>query len=396
MIITVVGLMFGDEGKGHTVAALTTKFNAKANVRFSGGSQAAHRVVHNGKAHIFAQVGSGSAVSSTVRTYLSNQMAVDPLNLAKELKVHQCNGLSDLSHRLIIDSECPIITVYHKALNQARELNREESGVGRISTTGLGVGEVMMDIEEDSIVIRAKDLCGSSSKLKSKIREVLRAKLGVISTFKPRAHSWFLSHISVDRYHAALINLRPLMERCVSGIFNERLDQEIEDGVVILEGSQGTLLDVDCGTKPYITRSKVTLSEADKLLKSYPNGERLNLGVIRGYIIRHGLGPLPSESANLTNLLPDPHTSFNEWQRDFRCGWLDLGLLKYSLQCNDGLHGLVITNLDRLPANSSYFDFDGKQIMMSSPETVIEEFIYPMKLYVYGTSWGEEGPWVWR
>ena len=85
MVVTVIGLMFGDEGKGHTVSELTRKLNAGAIVRFSGGSQAAHRVVYKGRSHIFAQIGSGSVVSPTVKTYLSSQMAVDPLNLIKEM-----------------------------------------------------------------------------------------------------------------------------------------------------------------------------------------------------------------------------------------------------------------------------------------------------------------------
>lgn len=394
MIITVIGLMFGDEGKGHTVAALTNKWNARAIVRFSGGSQAAHRVVHNGKAHIFAQIGSGSAVSPNVKTYLTRQMAVDPLNLAEELKVHRLNGLGDLSLRLRIDPECPVVTVYHKALNQAREIDRVEKGLGRISTTGLGVGEVMSDMSTPSIpVLRMRDLCNPISKLKEQLNELFYSKYRIIKKFKPKARHWFLSNVAIDEYCDMLIALRSLLKRCITNNFCDELDDEIKRGVVILEGSQGTLLDPDCGTKPYITRSKVTLSHASKLLDAFNyKSDRLNLGVIRSYITRHGLGPLFSESKYLTNLLPDPHNVFNTWQRNFRCGWLDFWLLRYSLYCNRGLDGVIVTNFDRLPDTCFYFDVYRNRIETSSKEliTILERFLSSLGFSVYGISRSEE------
>lgn len=399
MVVTVIGLMFGDEGKGHTVSELTRKLNASAVVRFSGGSQAAHRVVHNGKGHIFAQIGAGSAVSSTVKTYLPSQMAVDPLNLIEEIRVHHSNGVEGLFSRLFIDPECPLITMFHKAINQAREVDREEKDIGRISTTGLGVGEVLDDLgKHPDKILRIRDLFGSPSLLKRKIIDCFYdKKLSMAeSGFWAKARNYFLRNVSIDEYFDTLIDARPVLKGCVCDDFMERLKVEIENGNVILEGSQGTLLDIDCGAKPYITRSKVTLSRADDLLKDFGNSERLNIGVIRAYATRHGLGPLPTESKELTELLPDPHNNFNEWQREFRCGWLDLQLLNYSVKCNPGLDGIVITNLDRLPTRSYFKSLDG-DLVPTKPlniPRVVENRLYS-EAGVVGVSNGEESSWVW-
>lgn len=396
MVVTVIGLMFGDEGKGHTVSELTRKLNASAVVRFSGGSQAAHRVVHNGKGHIFAQIGAGSAISSTVKTYLPSQMAVDPLNLIKEIRVHHSNGVKNLFSRLHIDPKCPLITVFHKAINQAREIDREERGVGRISTTGLGVGEVLDEVREDPDgVLRIWDFLGSPSELKQKITDCFHKKWCVVEgKFSNKARNYFLENVMIDGYFDMLIDARPVLKSCVQDDFIERLNREIENGNIILEGSQGTLLDIDCGTKPHITRSKVTLSRADELLKNFSNLERLNIGVIRAYVTRHGIGPLPTESKILTKRLPDPHNSFNEWQREFRCGWLDLQLLEYSVKCNPGLDGIVVTNLDRLP-ESSYFNSLFGNLVPVKPSSIPKIVESKLDVKVLGVSEGEENNWVW-
>jgi len=396
MVTTVIGLMFGDEGKGHTVSELTKKLNANAIVRFSGGGQAAHRVVYKGKSHIFAQIGSGSIVSSTVKTYLSNQMVVDPLNLIKEINVHHDNGVKNLFSRLYIDPECPMITIFHKAINQAREIDRKDRGNGRISTTGLGVGEVFDELKEDpDRVLRIHDLLDSPSGLKQGIMNCFyRQSFIAKNEFSSKARHYFLENVSINNYFDMLIEARPILKNCVRNDFMGRLNEEIKNGNVILEGSQGTLLDIDCGTKPYITRSKVTLSRADELLKNFGDLERWNVGVMRAYINRHGLGPLPTESKELTKLLPGSHNNFNEWQREFRCGWLDLQLLDYSVQCNPGLDGIVITNLDRLPESSYFKDLNGNLIYVkpSSIPGLIED---RLNSKILGASEGEENRWVW-
>ncbi len=396
MVVTVIGLMFGDEGKGHTVSELTRKLNVSAIVRFSGGSQAAHRVVHNGKGHIFAQIGSGSVVSSTVKTYLSNQMAVDPLNLIEEIRVHHSNGVKNLFSRLYIDPECPLITIFHKAINQAREIDREERGTGRISTTGLGVGEVFDELKEDpNGVLRIRDLFSSPSKLRQKLINWFYEKLYItMIEFSSKVRRYLFENVSIDDYFDMLMDARPVLKSCVCDDFMEKLNGEIKNGNVVLEGSQGTLLDIDCGTKPYITRSKVTLSRADDLLKNFEDLERWNVGVIRAYINRHGLGPLPTESEELTKLLPDPHNNFNEWQREFRCGWLDLQLLDYSIQCNPGLDGIVITNLDRLPEPSYFKNLTGDLVSVK-PMNVPGEIEDRLNTKILGISDGEESSWIW-
>ena len=190
MIVVVIGLAFGDEGKGRTVAALTKSLKATANVRFSGGSQAAHRVVVKGKEHVFAQFGSGCAVSESVVTYLSSQMAVDPLNLLEEYRVHNLNGLTGLLERLYIDWNCPIITEYHKIYNQTIEIHRSHT-TGRISTTGLGVGETFEDVRNnEDFVIRAGDLFDDKIILE-KLKATYTSKYSKISKLHSEAQRYF-------------------------------------------------------------------------------------------------------------------------------------------------------------------------------------------------------------
>ncbi len=391
MIVVVIGLAFGDEGKGRTVAALTKSLGATANIRFSGGSQAAHRVVVNGKEHIFAQFGSGSAVSNSVITYLSSQMVLDPLNLSEEAWIHKQNGLGDLIERLYIDSNCPIITEYHKVYNRTMEIHRSYKS-GRISSTGLGVGETFEDVRNNKeFIIHAGELFDYQVLLK-KLQSTYQDKFSEISKLHPQAQSYFhcqLPHLSayVDRLHLT----GQMLKSTIHFDFNEKLQKILDNEVVILEGSQGTLLDKDCGKKPFITKSNVALSEAEKLIGNRINNS-LNLGITRGYITRHGIGPLSTEDKTLTKLIPDRNNIFNEWQREFRIGWLDLPLLKKSVEYNFHLSGIVVTNLDRLPKESFYCKKYPDLIPINPKDipVMIESNTGKKVLF---ESWGEEYEW---
>lgn len=382
----VIGLFYGDEGKGHTVAELTRRYNPDAVVRFSGGSQAAHRVVEHGRSHIFAQFGSGSAVSENVKTFLSDQMVIDPLALLDEAKMHKSNGLGNLLDRLYIHPECPIITPWHIMLNRSREINRDR----KISTTGMGVGEVFLDLSiGKAIILKAKDLRDKDS-LIYKLHKIAVEKLDVVEGFSEEAKAFFIKN--------TVINLNSYLEEITTPFFIERVEDHFMDRLnnlktIVLEGSQGTLLDPDIGESPYITKGKVCLSEATHLLSNFNNITAVNFGVIRAYMTRHGIGPFPSEDEYLTSVLPDKNNIWNEWQRDFRVGWLDIDLLKYSINCNKGLDAIIITNFDRLPTNCFYFGNKHKL-----PITKFEiPHLVESKTYkpVIAISCGEERRWCW-
>lgn len=391
MIVVVIGLAFGDEGKGRTVAALTESLKATAIVRFSGGSQAAHRVVVNGDEHIFAQFGSGCAVSQSVNTFLSSQMCVDPLNLLEEHRVHTKNGLTNLIERLYVDSNCPVITEYHKLYNQAIELDKSHS-TGRISTTGLGVGETFEDVRNnEEFVIRYGELLDYQI-MSSKLRAIYTAKTSKASKLSTKAGQHFCKGLpNLFEYTARLYSAGQSLRSTVHFNFDKKLQEVLNNEVVILEGSQGTLLDMDYGVKPYITKSNVALQEAERLIGDRINNS-LNLGVMRGYITRHGIGPLRTEDKSLTKLIPDSNNTFNEWQRDFRLGWLDLLLLRKSMECNPKLSGIVVTNLDRLPKNS-FFCGEHHSLIPVNPKdicAIIEKYTGKKVLF---ESWGEEKEW---
>jgi len=394
MLYSVIGLAFGDEGKGRTVAALTEKINPTAIVRFSGGSQAAHRVVKNGKSHIFAQFGSGSAVSDIVETWLSSQMVIDPLNLLAEAEVHEKNGLGNLIDRLHIDPECPIITLYNVMLNRAKEISR---GDKRFSTTGLGTGETIDDLKTNKeTIITAKDLL-NGIQLRNKLLFWKQRKYHQASRLSQEGFDYYKKMVSeIDPgYFKNLLDVGEILEKQIDTKFKDDLFFMLDSNAnVIFEGSQGTMLDPRYGQHPYITKGQVTLSEVKRLIGSERFAKCFNIGVTRGYITRHGKGPLASESEMLTKYLVDSHNVYNEWQGSFRVGWLDVDILKYSVGCNKDLSGIVITCLDRLPEESYYYFLDKKQFIY--PKVITNLITSCLQIPVVWESWNEEclGYWV--
>jgi len=404
MIVTVIGLMFGDEGKGHTVAKLTELSGATANVRFSGGNQAAHRVVRNGKSHVFSQFCSGSVCPNVV-TYLSEQMIWNPLCLIKEAEVHESNGLSNLLDRIFIHPNCATITEYHKALNRALEVHREISEKWRIGTTGLGIGEVWKDVKySPSIVLKAGDFFDKNI-LNSKLAIIKTNKGNQVSELCDEAKECYYDNVNFfdEEYLDILLTSIEKIKNNIVPDFDNRLQDTMRTSNVILEGSQGTMIDGFYGTVPYVTKSSVTLEEADKLLQRF-NGDRLNIGVIRGYANRHGPGPFPTESTYLSTFIRDEENVWNEWQGNFRVGWIDGAMLHYSVGCNEGLDGIVITNLDRTPDVGKCCigyeflegkgEWEHKSVLKNINKSEIPKFVETCSgLPVYATSHNEDDDW---
>ena len=337
--LVVIGLGYGDEGKGTIVDALVRAHGAGTVVRFNGGAQAAHNVVApDGRHHTFAQFGSGTFVPG-VRTFLSRFVLLHPQALLAEERHLRAAGVSDALARLTIDADCAVTTPFHIAANRLRTIAQ---GRGRHGTTGMGIGETASDIKRGLEPIRAGDL--RSPGLTTRLRELQARKLAECEQLGvPRAAApaeWdVLARRAVPDDLAAEYRAIGARLRIVS-------DHELS-ATVVFEGAQGVLLDENHGFHPHTTWSTTTFANADALLREHGAGDVLRIGALRAYATRHGEGPFVTEDPALD--LPERHSD-GRWAGAFRVGYTDLVALRYALAVAGTTDGLAITCLDRLPA----------------------------------------------
>lgn len=343
----VVGLGFGDEGKGTIVDHLCRVHDADRVIRFNGGAQASHAVVlPDGTSHCFHQFGSGTFAGA--KTHLSKWMMVNPAVIFDEnahLIELGINGLPSLS----VHEDALITTSFHVAANRMREDSR---GKNRHGSCGLGIGETMSDFIDGHGVF-ARDL---------KDRDRLRDKLEYLRLrkyfeFKDAAASaddpWMDAYKVLSPKYTPheidhLMDIYEIFAECVEIRSDDSLD-----GVTVFEGAQGVLLDQDLPPmfQPHTTWSKTTSENALRILeenKTFP--EVTVTGVLRAYATRHGAGPFPTFSEDLTVALRDPHNPTNPWQGGFKCGHLDLQLLRWAAHYEGmaGLDQLAVTCLDQI------------------------------------------------
>lgn len=348
----LVDLGFGDAGKGLLTDLLARERQAGLVVRYNGGAQAGHNVVTaDGRQHTFAQFGSASFLPG-VRTYLSADMVVHPTALLAEAERLQRLGAPDLFSRLRIHPQALLITPFHQAANRIRELAR---GDGRHGSCGVGVGETYEDALRDAEgSLRAEDLC-APGRLRSKLRAIRSRKQAELAPLAasapagtPLAHEWeyFRRPEIIDAWIEAAA---PLARAELLGGDELLADWLAHTPAAIFEGAQGVLLDADAGFHPYTTWSRCTTANARALIERLaPQAERVEIGITRAYTVRHGPGPLPTETDALHGVISE-HNQRNAWQGGVRYGWWDAVLLRYALQVNGGVDCLAVTHLDVLP-----------------------------------------------
>lgn len=354
MIPIVVGLGFGDEGKGATVDCLARRLGARLVVRFNGGPQAAHHVVTAAGSHVFAQFGSGTLVPG-VRTWLAREMLVDPLALPPEKAALQRLSVVDTGERLIIDPRCAVITPWQKWLGRLREL---AAGPARRGSCGRGVGETVRDGEYlAEHALRVGDL-RQRGRMLEKLHLLWPLKLDVAEQLVDENPG----NLELSEAWRKIRQFPPpiLAERLVAALAESgaRLAGDEEAGdlaacgeALILEGAHGVLLDRRGGFWPHVTQTDTTFAAADRLLQRWGVQHRaFRLGVCRAYQTRHGAGPFPTERADYSALLPEIHNVANPWQGGMRCGPLDAVLLRHALNLCGGVDALALTCLDRLAA----------------------------------------------
>lgn len=311
----VIGLAFGDEGKGATVDYLSSLHPVALNVRFNGGAQACHYVVTpDGRTHGFSQFGSGSFCGAL--THLGPMMRVNPYALLAEAEHLIQLGETDILNRLTIDPRCLITTPYH--IRHSEQM----ASVHRRGTCGMGVGETeryaQLYVDEG---LYMKDLSDGKI-LKRKLENIARAydmpELDGLESYYLRfaEQILMLTYGTIERNHET----------------------------VIFEGAQGVMLDRRHGLKPFVTSSDTTTRHAESLMLDTDERETVRIGCTRIYATRHGVGTFRTENAMLK--LPERHNTPNEYQGVMRLGWLDSGLLNRALDITGGVDGLAVSHLD--------------------------------------------------
>jgi adenylosuccinate synthase len=337
----VVGLGFGDEGKGSWVDHLVRKHDIRYTLRFNGGAQALHHVVTpEGVTHGFSQFGSGSFIPDT-KTILSNFMLVEPLALIKESEILKSKGITNPFERLIISENAPIISKFHIFLNRIKEISREGN---RHGSCGFGIGETQDDVENKSNkVIYVKDLYNKTL-LREKLNWLYNQKLSIAQSIATSKESELLKDFesfNIDEYCDLLYHFA----KKIYVVSDKYIKTLISKNDTVFEGAQGVLLDQQYGFFPYSTRSNTTFANAELLLEE-TNSNMIKIGLLRAYATRHGAGPFITEDPDLK--LPTCHNSYGEWQQNFRLGWFDTVSARYALEITGKLDILAITNLDRL------------------------------------------------
>lgn len=313
----VVGLAFGDEGKGATVDWLCRKYDAQLVVRFNGGAQCGHNVVTpDGQHHCFAQFGSGTLAGAA--THLDRHVLFNPISFMKEAEALEQLGIHRAHERVTIDMRCLVTNPFQIRANRLRERRR---GGARHGSCGMGIGETVADaLAEPEHALRAVDLSGPREDLRLKIYHSFLRKL---LEFGSEIGDDSEVDVVVERLHQIGQQLRII----VSSRWTRDMLASQHD--VVFEGAQGVLLDEDYGFAPHTTWSKTTLGHADALVAGM-DCEVRKIGVMRAYLTRHGDGPFVTEVPGMTGVTNE-HNAYGEFQGAFRVGTLDLAALNYAI-----------------------------------------------------------------
>ncbi|MDI6688402.1 MAG: adenylosuccinate synthase [Desulfobacterales bacterium] len=351
--IVIVGTQWGDEGKGKVVDLLA-EF-ADIVVRFHGGNNAGHTMVVNGEQFISHLIPSGILQKKTC--LIGNGTVIDPEVLIEELDYLKSRGIDVGLDKLMISEKAHIIMPYHKQIDIARE---KMKGDKKIGTTGRGIGPSYED-KATRRGIRFVDLIDPEV-FREKVKTILEEKNFYLKEYLS-SNPLDLDDI-IDKYSEYAEILAPFVTN-ISLI----ISRAIKEGKQILfEGAQGTHLDVDHGTYPYVTSSNTVAGNACAGAGIGPKEITGVIGIVKAYTTRVGQGPFPSELFDETgDILQKKGAEFGATTgRRRRCGWLDTVILRNSVRLN-GLSGLAITKLDVLGGQKflkicTGYEYDGKII----------------------------------
>ena len=371
----LVGMQYGDEGKGSFVDFLANEQDIDSIVRFNGGSQASHTVVTSeGMLHKFSQLGSGMFYSGT-ETYITENVVVNLKNLYSEAEMFaQETGkpLEDILKRIKIHEDCYMVTSYHILMNMLRELSMGEKRRGSVGT---GVSEVRRILEEgkkenpngELLGVQVKDLLDKNALrvLKRKYRLLYKhvkrfyeknceliwrnTPNNLVQDLHRKIYFLLRNHeayeIAANIYYNffSIGEGKKLLENI--SIFQGNAWEENEDKKILYEGAQGLLLDVKFGTRPNTTFLDTTAHFAYELNKN--DSQITRIGVAKAFCSRHGLGAFPTEDSFLNRWLSDEHQTETFWNGKIRFGWFDAVLMRYAQKVNQ-VDVLYLSSMDQL------------------------------------------------
>ena len=332
--VVVIGTQWGDEGKGKIVDWLTP--HAQGVVRFQGGHNAGHTLVIAGRKTVLHLIPSG-ILRPDVICYIGNGVVLSPHALLEEMDQLEQAGIA-LAGRVKISEACPLVLPYHIAVDIAREATR---GGGKIGTTGRGIGPAY----EDKVArraVRLQDLF---------VPERFAAKLAEVLDYHNFVLTRYLNAAAIDvaRTRDEALAMAPRLAPLVTDVPRALYDANRAGRNLLFEGAQGSLLDIDHGTYPYVTSSNCVAGAAAAGAGVGPQMLHYVLGITKAYTTRVGSGPFPTELDDDTGeRLRARGNEFGATTgRPRRCGWFDAAALKRSVQLN-GVSGLCVTKLDVL------------------------------------------------
>lgn len=333
MNIVLVGAQWGDEGKGKIIDILSGKVDYI--VRYQGGNNAGHTVVVNGQGHIFHLIPSGILHKGKV-CCIGNGVVVDPEVLLKEVNDLAKAGIN-VDGRLKISSLAHVILPYHKILDQLRETKRAQ----KIGTTGRGIGPCYAD-KISRCGIRMIDLLNPKA-FRAKLKDNLKEKNEIFK--KVYNHPGF----SFDKIYRAYLHYGKILSECVCDIHILLNNATKDRKDILFEGAQGTFLDIDFGTYPFVTSSSTTAGGASIGTGVSPVKLDKIIGVAKAYTTRVGEGPFPTELPPAFNkVMRERGNEFGATTgRPRRCGWFDRVMTKEAILLN-GISELAIMKLDVL------------------------------------------------
>ncbi|MCH1510447.1 MAG: adenylosuccinate synthase [Akkermansiaceae bacterium] len=329
----ICGLQWGDEGKGKIVDFLTE--DADLVIRGQGGNNAGHTVIANGKKYVLHLIPSG-ILWGDKQCVIGNGVVMDPIGLCKEIESLEAEGIAITPARLLISDRAHVVLPYHRELDAAREMSLGDKKIG---TTKRGIGPTYAD-KANRIGLRladfrdpaiAKDLI--TTRLEEANRTLAYHDLPTFETESVYAEV----EAAIDRLRPHFTNVIPIVHESWK-----------KGETLLFEGAQGTFLDIDFGTYPFVTSSNTTSGGACTGSGIPPHAIDSVVGVCKAYTTRVGSGPCPTENDDISKFFHDRGMEFGATTgRPRRCGWLDTVLVRYAVMVN-GITDLAITILDGL------------------------------------------------
>ena len=341
--VVVLGTQWGDEGKGKIVDLLTDQ--AAAVVRFQGGHNAGHTLVVGGVKTVLHLIPSG-ILRENVLNLIGNGVVLAPDALLKEMKILEASGVP-VRDRLRISPNCPLILPYHIALDQAREIKR---GNAKIGTTGRGIGPAY----EDKVArrgLRVADMIRGGEEFATRLKEVIEYHNFRLTQY------YGVDAVNFDTVLQQCIDWAKELKPLIADVTATLHDYRVQGKPLMFEGAQGSLLDIDHGTYPYVTSSNTTAGGVSTGTGVGPLFLDYVLGITKAYTTRVGAGPCPTE------LVWDAATDVGDaigkhlgvvgneigasTGRQRRCGWFDAVVVRRAVEVNS-LSGICLTKLDVL------------------------------------------------